>query len=320
MSIRFKMTTIVVAVVLVANSLLSFVTLRYLGSVWLGEVQTRVQRNLNSARAAYEKHIELIAAYLKGAARDGALIDASQRRTHRRLNALLADIHEAGGVDFVTLLDPQGRVMRRARSQRAGRRPGQRSAGPQGAVRAPDRHGNGDFLPRSPARRRRGTWPSAPASNWCPRRRRGRRPTRCAVTAWWWRRSCRCGTTRGQLLALLYGGDLLNRRYDLVDTIKRDVFPLERYRDRDIGTVTIFQGDLRISTNVTMEDGTRAVGTRLSETVCEAVLDRGGNWAAPAFVVNDWYITAYEPIRDPTGNVSSACCTWACSVLRSSTS
>ncbi len=68
MTLRFKMTTIVVAVLLIANSLLSFVTLRYLGSVWLGEVQTRVQRNLNSARAAYDKRVELIAAFLKGAA------------------------------------------------------------------------------------------------------------------------------------------------------------------------------------------------------------------------------------------------------------
>jgi two-component system NtrC family sensor kinase len=52
-----------------------------------------------------------------------------------------------------------------------------------------------------------------------------------------------------------------------------------------------------------MDDGTRAVGTRLSESVCEAVLDHGTKWAAPAFVVNDWYITAYEPIRDPAGSI-----------------
>src|SRR5512136_3105858 len=90
MSIRFKMATIVVAVVLVANSLLSFVTLRYLGSVWLGEVQTRVQRNLNAARAAYERHIELIAAYLKGVARDGTLIDAVEADSAPELEAMLA--------------------------------------------------------------------------------------------------------------------------------------------------------------------------------------------------------------------------------------
>jgi two-component system NtrC family sensor kinase len=109
--------------------------------------------------------------------------------------------------------------------------------------------------------------------------------------------------SEGKVEAYLYGGNLLNRSYDLVDAIKSEVYPHESYRGRDIGTVTIFQGDLRISTNVKMEDGSRAVGTRLSETVCRAVLDRGGVWTAPAFVVNDWYITAYEPILDPDGQI-----------------
>ena len=81
------------------------------------------------------------------------------------------------------------------------------------------------------------------------------------------------------------------------------MFPHEVYQGKEIGTVTIFLGDLRISTNVKMDDGSRAVGTQLSASVCDAVLDRGETWAAPAFVVNDWYITAYEPIRDPAGRI-----------------
>jgi two-component system, NtrC family, sensor kinase len=95
----------------------------------------------------------------------------------------------------------------------------------------------------------------------------------------------------------------LNRRYEIVDGIKQQVFLHETYRGKDIGTVTIFQDDLRISTNVMMDDGSRAVGTQLSASVCEEVLDRGGTWAAPAFVVNDWYITGYEPIRDPNRQI-----------------
>ena len=50
MTIRFKLTTTVIAVILVANSLLSFITLQYLNHVWMGEVQTRVGRNLSAAR------------------------------------------------------------------------------------------------------------------------------------------------------------------------------------------------------------------------------------------------------------------------------
>jgi two-component system NtrC family sensor kinase len=107
-------------------------------------------------------------------------------------------------------------------------------------------------------------------------------------------------------LALLYGGNLLARRYAVVDAIKQQVFPPFVYDGKEIGTVTIFQGDLRISTNVTMADGSRAVGTQMSASVCEEVLDRGGTWEAPAFVVNDWYITAYEPIRDLEGRIIGA--------------
>ncbi len=55
---------------------------------------------------------------------------------------------------------------------------------------------------------------------------------------------------------------------------------------------------MRISTNVKNERGERAVGTLLSAEVKAAVLDNGQPWVAPAFVVNDWYLTAYEPIRD----------------------
>jgi two-component system NtrC family sensor kinase len=105
---------------------------------------------------------------------------------------------------------------------------------------------------------------------------------------------------------ILYGGNLLNRRFELVDTVKEQVFLAEVYQGKPVGTVTIFQGDLRISTNVTMDDGSRAVGTRMSASVCEEVLDRGRTWTGPAFVVNDWYITAYEPIRDPLGRIIGA--------------
>jgi two-component system NtrC family sensor kinase len=110
----------------------------------------------------------------------------------------------------------------------------------------------------------------------------------------------------GVLQGILYGGNLLNRRFEIVDAIRSEVFADEVHEGRPIGTVTIFQGDLRISTNVTRADGSRAVGTRLSEAVYEEVLGRGGTWADRAFVLNDWYLTAYEPIRDPDGQIIGA--------------
>jgi len=102
----------------------------------------------------------------------------------------------------------------------------------------------------------------------------------------------------GEVLGVLSGGILLNRNYEMVDRIKNIVFKDAKYKGKEIGTATIFLGDLRISTNVLDKEGNRAIGTRAMKEVQEQVLGKGTPWIHRAFVVDDWYITAYEPIRD----------------------
>jgi two-component system NtrC family sensor kinase len=105
----------------------------------------------------------------------------------------------------------------------------------------------------------------------------------------------------GALLGVLTGGLLFSRNYDLVDRVKELVFKGEKYKGHDVGTATLFQDDLRIATNVLDNEGNRAVGTRVSREVKEAVLDRGKTYVGRAFVVTAWYITAYRPIMDIAG-------------------
>lgn len=102
----------------------------------------------------------------------------------------------------------------------------------------------------------------------------------------------------GTIIGVIYGGILLNQNYELVDRVKEIVYKGEKYKGREIGTATIFQKDLRISTNVKNVSGERAIGTRVSKEVNQAVLIGGEPWIDRAFVVNDWYITAYEPIKN----------------------
>jgi len=102
----------------------------------------------------------------------------------------------------------------------------------------------------------------------------------------------------GKVLGALTGGVLLNRNYEIVDRIKNIVFKDAKYKGKEIGTATIFLGDLRISTNVMDREGYRAIGTRAMKEVQEQVLQKGLPWIQRAYVVDDWYITAYEPIRD----------------------
>ncbi len=100
------------------------------------------------------------------------------------------------------------------------------------------------------------------------------------------------------MVGAIYGGVLLNRSVEIVDRVRETVFQEEVYKSRSIGTATIFFNDLRISTNVMTARGDRAIGTRVSEEVRNKVLGEGERWTDRAFVVNDWYITAYEPIVD----------------------
>ncbi len=108
---------------------------------------------------------------------------------------------------------------------------------------------------------------------------------------------------RGNLIGILYGGTLINRNFEIVDKVKETVYEEIQYKGKDIGTATIFQDDVRISTNVKNKDGSRALGTRVTEEVYNQVVLQGEPWIGRAFVVNDWYITAYEPIRDVADNI-----------------
>jgi two-component system NtrC family sensor kinase len=105
------------------------------------------------------------------------------------------------------------------------------------------------------------------------------------------------GTTR----ALLRGGVLLNQNLPLIDHINSIVYPPDALPLGSHGTATLFLNDVRITTNVQLFQDQRAIGTRVSQDVHDAVLLRGNTWLDRAFVVNDWYVSAYEPLRDAQG-------------------
>lgn len=99
----------------------------------------------------------------------------------------------------------------------------------------------------------------------------------------------------------LQAGVLLNRNLALIDRLNAIVYPPDALPFGSQGTATLFLDDVRIATNVHLFDGDRAIGTRVSQSVRDAVLLRGETWLDRAFVVQDWYVSAYEPLRDGQG-------------------
>lgn len=91
----------------------------------------------------------------------------------------------------------------------------------------------------------------------------------------------------------LFKGDTsMEENFDLVDEIG----------EASGDTVTIFRGEERVATNVMM-DGERAVGTKVSERVAQTVLQQGEKFYGEAVVVGQTVQTAYQPIKDASGEI-----------------
>ena len=306
MTIRFKLTMAVIAVILVANSLLALVNIVSSERTWLDEVQSRVRLDLNFARVAYQIRIDDISRSLSVAALDDRLTAGVKGDDHAALEAWLVKLRATAAIDFLAVLDSSGKVIYRA--QNAGQHGDSLADNPvvADAIASRKAASGSLVLPASVlaregkdlAARARFSLLPTPAAR--PTDEQERSDGLAVVTA------APVLNDRGEVIAVLYGGNLLNRRSELVDSIKRQVFLTKSDDDEEIGTVTIFQGDLRVATNVVREDGSRAVGTRLSQAVYDEVIERGGTWVGPAFVVNDWYLSAYEPIRDPRQRIIGA--------------
>jgi methyl-accepting chemotaxis protein len=89
----------------------------------------------------------------------------------------------------------------------------------------------------------------------------------------------------------LYNGYPLYGNYNMVDKIKKLTGEAATIFQR------IPQGFVRISTSIADTAGVRAINTFIPRTspVAKAI-EQGKSYYGRAYVVNDWYITAYEPI------------------------
>jgi methyl-accepting chemotaxis protein len=92
---------------------------------------------------------------------------------------------------------------------------------------------------------------------------------------------------------LFKGETQMNENFTIVDTIG----------SLTSDTVTIFQGDTRVATNVKDALGKRAVGTKASAAVVDATLMKGQTYIGKANVVGTWRQTSYEPIKDSQSKI-----------------
>ena len=92
---------------------------------------------------------------------------------------------------------------------------------------------------------------------------------------------------------LLLGGTVMNGNTGIVDKVQ--------YMTGGVTTIFQVMDDklLRVSTNVKVNETDRAVDTYIpsDSPVYKAVMN-GDEYSGKAFVVNDWYVTSYKPVRN----------------------
>ncbi len=98
----------------------------------------------------------------------------------------------------------------------------------------------------------------------------------------------------GEIIGSVTAFHLLNNDFTLIDRITQNA---------SIDSATVFFGDLRVSTNILNAEGNRAIGTRISQEVSDVVLQNGKEYVGPAFVVDQEYITRYDPLKNHLGEV-----------------
>jgi len=302
-SLRAKLIISFLAVIIICGLVTTVVAIRLIGTGITSQAQDKVRTDLNSARHIYQHEIQETKALLDLSAQRFFIKDALLENDIETLKQRLEEIRKRESLDILNLTDEIGRVIVRARNPSVtGDNKGQdelisRVLSSREAIATTAIMPKEELLREGPSLAEQAHIKFVPTPKARPTEETEQTSAMCIIAA------APVFGYDGSLIGVLYGGNLLNRDYKIVDEIKETVYQGVEYKGRDIGTATIFQGDLRISTNVKGENGERAIGTRVSEEVYEQVLVKGVPWVDRAFVVNSWYISAYEPIKDINGRI-----------------
>lgn len=302
-SLRTKLIFSFSLVIAIGVFLSVIVAITLIGNTIIKQAQDKVRLDLNSAREVYQKETERVGCIIHTSSSRFCIKDAVLEKDRERLTELLQEIKEDNKpLDILSITDEKGNVLARANNPE---KYGDKTDNDLVNIALSEKKQVTSTLiiPKEELEKEGHKLAEQARIDLVPTPKARPRVEKEETAGMMISAAAPVFDYDGNLIGALYDGELLNRNYGMVDKVKEIVYKGEKYKGKDIGTATIFQGDLRISTNVRKVDGTRAIGTRVSQEVYDQVIEKGEPWVGRAFVVNAWYRTAYEPIRNIEGKI-----------------
>ncbi|MBN2159153.1 MAG: cache domain-containing protein [Spirochaetes bacterium] len=295
--ISMKLVISLMSVVVVSGISSVFISLYVINKNVMGQAYDDVQSNLNTARHIYNERTKIINMFINHLSSLGYLQAAILQNNRSLLVEKLIEVKRELGIDIMNITDSNGRIIARANSYAVF---GDDQSGDEYVKYVIDHKkscAGSDIITRDQLMLESNELADQ-AYIRVIRTPRARAINKTVEVNGLCKKAAAPIFSGGRFIGVIYGVKLLNNNFELVDRIKKLLFKDERIGGYEIGTVTIFMDDLRISTNVKNRNGERAVGTQVSEEVYRKVFERGDVWLDKAFVVNRWYLSGYSPIKD----------------------
>jgi signal transduction histidine kinase len=297
-SVRFRLLAIALLPMLVFLPLLLGVAIYRWNARFDAALISRVHGDLTIAHQYLARILEKTGVQMRALSLSADFREAAGQGATPALQELLEQSRKEIGLDFLYLTNGSGRII--ASSPAFPGRP--RNDWPiitealsgKSAATGIDIFDNGELAAISPDLAERARLDLVPTPNAVP-------TDRSTETHGMVVHAASQAATPGGGMGALVGGILLNQNLEFIDTINDLVYQEGSLVEGSKGTATLFLDDVRVSTNVRLFEGRRALGTRVSAAVRSAVMGEGRTWLDSAFVVNDWYISGYEPLEDTYG-------------------
>jgi len=277
--------------VIAITTLISCVMGTLLINKWtIGQAESTVRNSLNTAREVLDNRLEHIANTVRFTSSTNRLQEALAKKDRADLRQYLEKVRDENALDILDVADARGNVVLRASNPGSASDSVALTTTVGLALTSGKTISSVEYVPYQ-TMEKEGEELAA----------------RCVInspssTAAMVLMSASPVLKDGKVAGVVWGGVVLNRNEGIVDKIEDIVYQNEKYRGKDNGVATLFLKDVRISTSYKNPDGTRGIGSMVSEQVAQKVLGEGKAWVGTARVTQPTsekgYVAAYEPIRN----------------------